>query len=267
MKQLPQHITLDSQYQKWLTQWETELQSIVPYPARVALAQKQWPSRRKTKTLQHVCLKLEEMCSGNRRCCYCEDSVADEVEHIKPKSLYPELTFTWHNYLYACGPCNTKKSNQYAIFIAGTLTPLKPSNIPPSPGDPVFINPRQDDPMAFLDLDLGQEIGDGTFQYLPKYNLPHNGLDYQRSKYTIEILGLNRDFLVAGRRNAALDFRARLYEYEKEKLNLNPQQLDQFKQAFQQRPYPSVWDHMKAQHQSIPVINHFFQQFPEIHHW
>lgn len=41
MKQLPQHITLDSQYQKWLTQWETELQSIVPYSARVALAQKQ----------------------------------------------------------------------------------------------------------------------------------------------------------------------------------------------------------------------------------
>ena len=116
-------------------------------------------------------------------------------------------------------------------------------------------------------LDLGQKIDDGTFRYLPKYHLPHNSLDYQRSEYTIEILGLNRDFLIAGRRSAALDFRARLYEYEQEKTRRSPQELDQFKQDFQRHPYPSVWDQIKAQHQFIPVINHFFQQFPEIHHW
>lgn len=267
MRKLLQNINLDRKDQRWLTRWETELQSVASYPARVALAQEKWPSRRKTKTLKQVCLKLEEMCSGNRRCCYCEDSVADEVEHIQPKSLYPELTFTWHNYLYACGSCNTKKSNQYAIFIAGTFTLLKPSNTAPSPGNDVFINPRQDDPMDFLDLDLGQKIDDGTFQYLPKYNLLQNSLDYQRSEYTIRILGLNRDFLMAGRKSAALDFRARLYEYEQEKPRRSPQELNQFKRDFQRHSYPSVWDHIKAQHQSIPVINHFFQKFPEIHHW
>jgi uncharacterized protein (TIGR02646 family) len=267
MKKLIQTIYLDKKAQNYLTKWEVEIQGIHPYSTRVDIATKKWSSRRQSKTLKHVCLKLEEMCSGNRRCCYCEDSVADEVEHIKPKSLYPELTFTWSNYLYSCGPCNTQKNNKYALFIAGTLTPVISSASPPSPGDDVFINPRQDDPMDFLDLDLGQTIQDGTFQYLPRYNLPQNHRDYQRADYTINILGLNRDFLMEGRKNAALDFKARLYEYEKEKPNLSPQELDQFKQDFQRHPYPSVWNHIKAQHQSIPVINDFFQRFPELYDW
>lgn len=267
MRKLIQTINLDRKYQSYLTKWESEIQTFTPYSTRVNAAKGKWASRRQSKTLKHVCLKLEEMCSGNRRCCYCEDSVADEVEHIKPKSLYPELTFTWSNYLYACGSCNTKKNNKYALFIAGNLTSIMPSTSPPNPGNDVFINPRQDDPMDFLDLDLGQAIQDGTFQYLPKYGLSQGNVNYERANYTIEILGLNRDFIVAERRNAALDFKARLYEYEQEKPRLSLQDLDQFKRDFQQHSYPSVWNHIKAQHQSIPVINHFFQRFPEIYDW
>lgn len=267
MRQLPQNINLDTKYQNFLTNWETEIRRITTHSEKVKVAQNKWKSRRTTKTLEHVCLKLEEMCSGNRRCCYCEDSVADEVEHIKPKSLYPELTFTWENYLYACGQCNGSKNNKYALFIGIVLTPVQPSNSPPSPGNDVFINPRQDAPMNFFDLDLGQEIDDGTFQYLPKYGLSQSSVDYQRSEYTIEILGLNRDFLAVGRKSAALDFRARLYEYQQKKQNLNAQQLQQFQRDFKSHSYPSVWEHIKAQYQSLPEINQFFQQFPEIQNW
>jgi hypothetical protein len=35
------------------------------------------------------------MCSGARRCAYCEDSAADEVEHVRPKDLYPHVVFAW----------------------------------------------------------------------------------------------------------------------------------------------------------------------------
>ncbi|WP_204138402.1 HNH endonuclease [Halomicronema sp. CCY15110] len=267
MRKLIQTINPDKKYQNYLTKWESYIKGVTHYSKRVDVAKEKWASRRQTKTLKHVCLKLEEMCSGNRRCCYCEDSVADEVEHIKPKSLFPELTFTWSNYLYACGSCNINKNNKYALFIAGVLTSIISSTVPPNPGHDVFINPRQDDPMSFLDLDLGQTIEDGTFWYLPKHGLSPRGIDYQRADYTINTLGLNRDFLVEGRRNAALDFKARLYEYRQEKPNLSPQKLAQFQQDFQQHTYPSVWAHMKAQHQSIPVLNNFFQQFPEIHSW
>jgi hypothetical protein len=65
-------------------------------------------------------------------------------------------------------------------------------------------------------------------------------VNYKRAEYTIDILGLNRDFIVAGRRNAALDFKARLYEYEQEKPRLSPQDLDQFKRDFQQHSYPKL---------------------------
>ena len=54
---------------------------------------------------------LSAMCHGPRRCMYCEDSAADEVEHFRPTDLYPEFVFAWMNYLYACGPCNVRKKN------------------------------------------------------------------------------------------------------------------------------------------------------------
>lgn len=267
MRQLPNNINLDKKYQRFLSSWETEIQAITPYSRRIKVAKDKWRSRRQSKTLQHVCLKLEEMCTGNRRCCYCEDSVADEVEHIKPKSIYPELTFSWDNYLYACGPCNGRKNNKYALFIGGVFTPLQPSHSPPSPGDNVFINPRQDNPMDFLDLDLGTQIEDGTLEYLPKYSLPQGSIDYQRAEYTIRTLGLNRDVLVAGRKNAALDFKARLYQYEQKKNSFTTQELRQFQANFQVHPYPSVWQHIKVQHQYLLEINSFFQRFPEIQNW
>jgi hypothetical protein len=47
---------------------------------------------------------LEAMCSGACRCAYCEDSAADEVEHVRPKDLYPHVVFAWGNYIHACDP-------------------------------------------------------------------------------------------------------------------------------------------------------------------
>ena len=65
---------------------------------------------------------LDAMCRGPRRCMYCEDAPADEVEHFKPKDLHPELAFAWSNYLYACGLCNGPKNNRFAV-IAGRISP------------------------------------------------------------------------------------------------------------------------------------------------
>ena len=58
----------------------------------------------------------------------------------------------------------------------------------------------------FLDL----EIVD-TFVFLPKGGLSE--IDEARAGYTIEVLKLNRDVLLAARREAYGEYRARLYEY------------------------------------------------------
>src|SRR5437867_3043275 len=88
--------------------YQREIDMVRDYAKRVEAAERLFKSRNKTSnnTFRAVRLKLHEMCSGARRCCYCEDSFADEVEHVRPKSLYPEHVFVWENYLYSCGPCN-----------------------------------------------------------------------------------------------------------------------------------------------------------------
>lgn len=91
--------------------------------------------------------------TSNQRCMYCEDSCADEVEHIRPKHLYPETTFVWTNYLYACGPCNGPKSPRYPLLVDGQVN-LPDGKSPPSPGIDVLIDPRRDDPCEFLSVDL-----------------------------------------------------------------------------------------------------------------
>jgi uncharacterized protein (TIGR02646 family) len=52
-------------------------------------------------------------------CCYCESRIGDvaheNIEHRKPKSksLFPELTFSWHNLHLACPNCNQAKGDKW----------------------------------------------------------------------------------------------------------------------------------------------------------
>ena len=59
--------------------------------------------------------RLNKMYSG--LCCYCESRIGDvatkNIEHRKPKSCFPELTFSWDNLHLACPNCNTAKSNKW----------------------------------------------------------------------------------------------------------------------------------------------------------
>lgn len=112
MLQLPE-TNLDPKWQNYLDTWQREINALPSYSEKVEQAKAKYENRAGTVTFKNIRGTLATMCSGNRRCCYCEDSLADEVEHIRPKSLYPELVFVWENYLYSCGPCNSKKSNNY----------------------------------------------------------------------------------------------------------------------------------------------------------
>jgi uncharacterized protein (TIGR02646 family) len=50
-------------------------------------------------------------------CCYCEGNSELtgylEIEHYKPKSLFPELSFDWDNLHYSCSRCNKNKGNKW----------------------------------------------------------------------------------------------------------------------------------------------------------
>jgi uncharacterized protein (TIGR02646 family) len=193
-----------------LAAFQAEVDSCRSYVQAVAEAKRLFALRntQRNRTFQAVRAALSTMCSGARRCCYCEDSCADEVEHIKPKDLYPHAVFTWENYVYACGPWNGPKNNRFRIFHprSGKVLDISrnvgdPVRKPPD-GDPLLISPRHEDPLGFLELEM-----DTTFYLLPRPGLRKR--DRQRAEYTIELLHLNdRDLLPRARRNAFGSFRS-----------------------------------------------------------
>ena len=50
-------------------------------------------------------------------CAYCEGKFDDtsyaQIDHFKPKSLFPELCFDYNNMNYSCEKCNNYKSNKF----------------------------------------------------------------------------------------------------------------------------------------------------------
>ena len=51
------------------------------------------------------------------KCMYCESKVSHvyfgDVEHIRPKDLFPDLEFNWDNLGFVCAKCNNAKLNQW----------------------------------------------------------------------------------------------------------------------------------------------------------
>lgn len=263
-------IALSSPALHQLERWQAEVDAHPRYADQVTAARRSFEQRNKpgNKTFAEVRRSLTEMCSGAQRCGYCEDSAADEVEHIWPKDLYPELVFAWRNYLYACGPCNGPKNNRFAVFPPGARNPVEvgrsseASVKPPRRGSPAIIDPRQEDPMAFLMLDLR-----GTFYFEP---LAKKGTkDYERADYTLRLLRLNaREYLRQARENAFSGYRARLFEYVSLRRKRAPRvALSRCSLAIQRAAHPTVWKEMQRQHSQHPELRALFREAPEALGW
>lgn len=158
---------------------------------------------------------LLTMCVGIEICSYCENNEATDIEHIFPKKLYPGKTFKSSNYLLACGKCNTHhKKDKFAIFVPARsnndtdVTCPRGAYNKPSNQDALFINPRVENPMSIMKLDL---VG-GTFMYLATAAV--GSRKFKRAKYTIDLLGLNkRAALVEARRSASTYYVGQLRTY------------------------------------------------------
>lgn len=249
------------------------------YPARVALAKSQWYSKTssnaKEAAFKSVRTTLDKMCVGPRRCAYCEDSLADEIEHVLPKDLFPQSAFQWANYLFACGPCNGPKSNRYGVVAAGAVTEFIRKRdgviVPPPDGPSGCIDPRSEDPMALLDLDLGGQTADGdvlegTFNFMPALGLEPD--DLARVTFSIEVLSLNREVMCVARANAFGGFRARLREYVIEKQDQAPDtKLERLRDDLLKSDHLTVFVEMRRQRDILPQIGPLFGAAPEALGW
>lgn len=129
---------------------------------------------------------LEHMASGRKRCMYCEDSAGTDIDHFRPKSDYPERSFTWTNYLLACSYCNSNaKRNEF---------PLAPD------GSPLLVDPSVEEPSNHLVLSLA------SGKYI--------ALD-DKGRETIRVFRLSRGLLETGRLNRWRRLRSLLVEYDR----------------------------------------------------
>jgi hypothetical protein len=262
-----------------LNDLHTEVVGEPDYPSRVLKAGALW--REKTNTaprrsaFRTIRATLESMCVGVRRCAYCEDSLADEVEHNYPKNLFPDLTFQWSNYLFACGPCNAPKSNKYGVLRGAIVEEVVRRRnapiVPPPEGTAGLINPRVEEPLAYLELDLGGVAADGTelrptFELLPAANLQPDSA--ARARYTISTLGLNRAFLLAARQNAFIGYRARLREFgDAIAAGSEQAELKALWADLLRTPHLTVFVEMRRQRAWLPEINNLFDAAPEAFEW
>jgi len=66
-----------------------------------------------TNKYQHPEIKTALHTLFHGKCAFCESKIKHvsdpHIEHYRPKSKFPDLTFAWDNLLLACGVCNSAK--------------------------------------------------------------------------------------------------------------------------------------------------------------
>jgi hypothetical protein len=151
-------------------------------------------------------------------CQYCENNEGTDIEHIYPKTHFPHRCFVWENYVWACSNCNSRyKSDKFSVFVpTGSTTekpipvrrgPNPPPHVIPWTEDGLIINSRTENPMEYLVLD----ITNSSFHF--SYNPMLIPRDQKRALFTRELVGLNREDIVAARKAAYENFILLLNQY------------------------------------------------------
>ena len=262
-------------------------------------AKREWSSKTSSQVAQaaftDIKSKLKEMCSGTTICVYCEHNEATDIEHIYPKRLFPEKAFIWENYVFACGNCNTHyKRDSFKVFEpaqTATSVDLTPTDYKgfaqPATDDTVFINQREEDPMTLLELDFVQY----SFYFMERHLA--GSREYEKAKYTKDLLGLNtRDDLVEQRKAAFGFYKQELVKYVSISNSIDLIQLEdcvdgvidtvsqvanfaheqqRLKDAIRNRilkhTHRTVWKEMIRQRQQLPTTLSLFNQAPEALNW
>ncbi len=206
------------------------------------------------------------------RCTYCEvDQVAD-LDHLRPKSLWPMLTYCWENLVPACAFCNSRKKGARDAV----LDPAEPVGwreitrrrgepiAPPPDGPTAWWSPRQRAPSAGFTLQLVDEVGRGLM--LPAAPAP--SADHARARWTIDALELNRKHLQTARRSAFHDYLRWLEEVARATAAGDTARLGRLRRELvEDKGPPFVWREMKAQRAQLPALNALLDAAPAALGW
>ncbi len=259
-----QAATPDAQVLAALVEYQEEVDREADYAKMVGKAGELWEMRCNNAVFLRIRGVLLQMCT-EEQCMYCERSVANQLEHFRPKAFYPEAVFSWANYLFICNPCNINKSNRFAVFssVSGNRVDVSRKRgetvREPESGEPLLINPREEDPLNFLMIDL---LGTGTF--IPR--AAEGTRDWIRAEYTAtELLNLNNAGHRKARKNAYHKFTVALREYVRARDE--GRETDKCVEMVKESCHPGVWAAMKKDRGLIPELLTLFEAAPEAMDW
>lgn len=183
-----------------LDELQEEIDNENTFEKKVEKAGSLWKSKggnKGKKAFEVIRKSLKDMCVYVHICSYCEQNEAGDIEHIHPKSFFPEKTFEWENYLLACKQCNSgyKLDKCHVLDNNNEIIIVKRKEEPPYK-TLAFINPRVEHPENFMILSLDSF----EFELLPGMDKK----DSNKANSTLQILELNqRDVLLKTRQSAA----------------------------------------------------------------
>lgn len=209
-------------------------------------------------TFDEIKATLKKTCGHTQCCHYCQIGIANEIEHYRPKSYYPDFVFDWENYLYICGRCNKVKSNKFKLKKAdGSIwEKLAP---PPLDGAPFLINLREESGLDFLEINLAD------FTYSPRANIS-DSFAIEKAEYTIKALDLNWDVWLTNRESSFGNYMNALRAYVAYCNNINSSNtsIQEIKNQIYKERNHSVWFEMKRTYQERPEI--LIKHQPELHY-
>jgi uncharacterized protein (TIGR02646 family) len=209
MLRLDSNRTLSPNAQAHLDTLQRKVLAKTSFAAQADAAQSLWKGKSSSEkgenSFAEIRKTLAEMCVSEVICNYCEHNEGNDIEHIYPKSFFPEHAFVWDNYLLACKQCNSgyKLDECHVIDAAGILQHTQRGNQPPPHTQIALINPRAENPAQFMLLntsDFRFEVLDGL-----------SATDILKATETLRILELNtRSTLLEARKAAAKYFYQRV---------------------------------------------------------
>lgn len=217
--------------------------SILQAADRKAEAERLWKSR--ITAIEACAALLRGAAPDGGRCMYCEDSEGTDIDHFRPKAVYPEWTYVWENHLWACSSCNSNHKRE--------RFPTDPQ------GAPMLLDPTVDDPHAHLWL--------STLGYYDHTTA--------RGEASIEVCGLNRALLVGARRKAWVSLQRHLVDYHRALVDGDEQDALAIAAEIRTAPHATVLvdllrvaDVPNAHHfLTVPGVLDALQARPEVRQW
>ena len=175
--------------------------------AKAGIARSRFRAKSAAASWREIRGKLSRARPIGTRCHYCELDRPRDIDHVYPLSVYPDEAFDYANYVYSCVICNqNRKRERCSHVVDDEIRELGhfcrvDDELPV--GVRGLINPRTEDPLEFMEID----IETGALILIPQLNSTKR----LRAEYTIDVLNLNEPNLARDRRSAAklyLDYAA-----------------------------------------------------------